>query len=322
MPLLSTACKLCHEGAKMVLFVTGRCNRTCWYCPISSEKKGKDTAYANDRVILNDDDILEEAWSMEALGAGVTGGEPLLVPERVHHYCTLLKQEYGEEFNIHLYTGMAPTEDILLLLKDCVDEIRFHLPEELWENFQTSAFPAAIRTAKNLGFQVTIEVPSLPGLNHLIPAVEMVDYFNINELEWSETNADAMRERYHSLEDNYHNAVEGAEVWAEEILKNPKVHWCSSSFKDSVQLRNRLIRTAEITGRQFEEVTDDGTLLYGVWEYSGQHHEIEEGMWEERDGNIETAWYILAEHPDEFPGNKYIIERYPGGGIIVEVIPL
>lgn len=322
MPVLSTACRLCHEGAKMVLFVTGRCNRTCWYCPISSEKKGKDTAYANDRVILTDDDILEEAWSMGALGAGITGGEPLLVPERVKHYCTLLKNEYGEAFNIHLYTGTAPNEDVLLLLRGCVDEIRFHLPEEIWETFQDSAFPAAIRRAKDLGFEVTIEVPSLPGLHHLIPAVDIVDWFNINELEWSETNADAMRGKNLSLEDCYHNAVGGAEIWAAEILKNPKVHWCSSGFKDSVQLRKRLIRTAEITAREFEEVTDDGTLMYGVWEHAGQPHDIEEGMWEERDGNIETAWWILAENPEDFPGNKYIIERYPGWGIIVEVIPL
>ena len=322
MPVLSTACKLCHEGAKMVLFVTGRCNRTCWYCPISSEKKGKDTPYANDRVICSDDDILEEAYSMEALGAGITGGEPLLVPERVKHYCTLLKNEFGDAFNIHLYTGIAPGEDILRLLIGCVDEIRFHPPEEIWEHFQKSPFPESIRTAKNLGFEVTIEVPSLEGLHYLIPAVDSVDWFNINELEWSETNAEAMRERNLSLEDNYHNAVEDVERWATEILKNPKVHWCSSSFKDSVQLRNRLIRTAENTAREFEEVTDDGTLMYGVWEYSGQTHDIEEGMWEERDGNIETAWWILAENPEKYSGKKYIIERYPSEGIIVEVIPL
>ena len=322
MPVLSTACKLCHEGAKMVLFVTGRCNRTCWYCPISSEKKGKDTPYANDRVICSDDDILEEAYSMGALGAGITGGEPLLVPERVKHYCTLLKTEFGDAFNIHLYTGIAPGEDILRLLIGCVDEIRFHPPEEMWDHFQQSPFPESIRTAKNLGFEVTIEVPSLAGLHYLIPAVDSVDWFNINELEWSETNAEAMRGKDLSLEDNYHNAVEDVERWATDILKNPKVHWCSSSFKDSVQLRNRLIRTAENTAREFEEVTDDGTLMYGVWEYSGQTHDIEDGMWEERDGNIETAWWILAENPEKYSGKKYIIERYPGEGIIVEVIPL
>jgi hypothetical protein len=86
----------------MVLFVTGQCNRTCWYCPISSEKKGRDVVYANDRLVSSDEDVLEEARDMGALGAGVTGGEPLLVPERVHHYCRLLKDAFGEEFNIHL----------------------------------------------------------------------------------------------------------------------------------------------------------------------------------------------------------------------------
>lgn len=322
MPVLSTACRLCHEGAKMVLFVTGECNRTCWYCPISSEKKGKDVVYANDRLVHSDEDVLEEAHDMGALGAGVTGGEPLLVPERVRHYCRLLKDTFGEAFNIHLYTGIAPSKETLEIIRDSVDEIRFHPPEECWDHIMETPFIRSIQTARDLGFEVTIEVPSLPGLDHLIPAVDLVDWFNINELEWSETNAAAMREKHYSLEDCYHNAVGGAEEWAEEIRKHPKVHWCSSVFKDSVQLRKRLIRTAENTARPFEEVTDDGTLVYGVWEYEGQSHDIEDDMWEERDGNIETAWWILADNPDQFPGKKYVIERYPGDGIVVELMPL
>ncbi len=93
--MLSSGCVLCHEGAKLVLFVTGRCRRTCWYCPLSRERKGKDTAYANDRRIETPEDIIAEAEIMSALGTGVTGGEPLLVLDRVIEYCTLLKDTYG-----------------------------------------------------------------------------------------------------------------------------------------------------------------------------------------------------------------------------------
>ena len=39
-------CRLCEEGAKMVLFVTGLCSYHCFYCPVSDEKMYKDVVYA------------------------------------------------------------------------------------------------------------------------------------------------------------------------------------------------------------------------------------------------------------------------------------
>ena len=76
---LPQGCILCHQGAKMVLFVTGHCPRSCWYCPLSSDRKDRDVVYANDRRIETPDQIIKEAETMSALGTGITGGEPLLV---------------------------------------------------------------------------------------------------------------------------------------------------------------------------------------------------------------------------------------------------
>jgi pyruvate formate-lyase activating enzyme-like uncharacterized protein len=76
----------------MVLFVTGRCTRLCWYCPLSSDRKAKDVIFANDRNVTKPSEIIREAEAMSALGTGITGGEPLLVLDNVLHYIRLLKQ--------------------------------------------------------------------------------------------------------------------------------------------------------------------------------------------------------------------------------------
>lgn len=328
---LSQGCVLCHQGAKMVLFVTGRCHRSCWYCPLSSERKGTDTVYANEVPIDVPSQIIEVAEMMSALGTGVTGGEPLLCLEKVTEYCRMLKDHFGAEHQIHLYTAMAPSDSELAEMQGLVDEIRLHPPRECWDTLLDSEFIRSAKRAKEMGFDIGIEVPSLPGLELLIPALPYLDFLNINELEWGETNAYAMRERGYDLADELHNAIYGAREWAEELIKYDKVHWCSSGFKDSVQLRERLKRIAENTARPFDEITDDGTIVYGLVKPDAGERDailrfcrerLDPDSFEESKEGIEMAWWLLEEHKDGMPGKKCVIERYPNRGMIVEMTPL
>jgi len=323
---LSQGCVLCHQGAKMVLFVTGRCHRTCWYCPLSRERKGLDVVYANDRKVSSPADAIAEAEKMSALGTGVTGGEPLIELDRVVEYCRALKEHFGPGHQIHLYTGLAPDEAMLRRLQGLVDEIRLPPPPEVWPHILETGYAGSAALAREMGFAIGIEVPALPGIGALAAALPLLDFLNINELEWGETCAAAMRERGLELEDGMHNAVLGARRWVEELPADPKVHFCSSVFKDSVQLRERLKRIAANTARPFEEVTDDGTVVYGVLEPAGAVDEFLESLEEDEyavcEGRIEMAWWMLAGDGAELPGKKYVVERYPGGGMVVEVTPL
>ncbi|MDG6244370.1 MAG: radical SAM protein [Methanolobus sp.] len=336
---LSEGCKLCQHGAKMVLFITGKCTKDCFYCPVSEERR-EDVTFANERRVLSDRDVLDEAKQMNALGTGITGGEPLLRPERVLHYIGLLKREFGPRHHIHMYTSIAPDSKLLKELADTgLDEIRFHPALKLWGRLEESPYAGAIRFAKKLGLETGIEIPSIKDADIVACFANSIGCFlNLNELEFSDTNADAMKAMDYYLKDDVSNAVAGSEEYAIGIASYcEKIHFCSSSYKDAVQLRRRLIRIAENTARPFDIISEDGTILYGCIEcataddleyvkeellYGGVTPE----MMEVCINTIEIAGWILedvAEAIRDYAVKLYIIERYPiEGGLIVEKIPL
>lgn len=323
---LSAGCKLCYEGAKLVLFLTGLCHRDCWYCPLSQERKNRDAIYANEHLISSPEEMIRVAQRMSALGTGITGGEPFFFPDRLIEYAKALKKEFGPEHHIHLYTGMAPDKDIIRSITGLVDEIRFHPPGELWANLKETPFHQSIRFAKDAGLDVGIEVPSLSNIDDLKEYLPCIDFLNINELEWGDFNADEMRSRGYLLRGDISNAVQGGWESAKNMADLPKVHWCSSDFKDRVQLRMRLRRIAANTAREFDEITDDGTIIYGVWECDGKHvsipGDLDDDLFERFEDRIETGWWILEEIADKITGLAYFVERYPDGGIIIEVTPV
>src|SRR5437016_14209553 len=96
----------------MVLFVTGLCSFHCFYCPVSDEKMYKDVVFADEKRVLRDEDVLDEAHAIRATGAGITGGDPLDAVERTCRYIRLPKEEVWPDFHSHLYTT-SPDEDKL-----------------------------------------------------------------------------------------------------------------------------------------------------------------------------------------------------------------
>lgn len=315
----------------MVLFITGLCERNCFYCPVSLEKR-KDVVFANERQVKNDEDIIQEAYLMHALGTGITGGEPLLRLQRVLHYICLLKNRFGKKHHIHLYTGLAPDKKILESLKDAgLDEIRFHPPLNLWKDIANTAYKNSILTAHRLGISTGIEVPAIPAdYNNIISLLEEVKGFlNLNELEFSETNAHKLKKLGYKLNEDSFSALGSKEI-AKSLHYN-KLHFCSSVFKDAVQLRERLKRIAKNTARDFDEITEDGTLVYGVIEGKESENILKENgvgyeMYSVRNDVIETSWWIVHELSDKLKKagcRVWIEERYPRiDGMIVERTPV
>lgn len=245
---LPKGCKLCRRGAKLTLFITGLCENSCFYCPVSKQKIGKDLVFANEREVKTIDDFLAEIEAMSAEGVAITGGEPLMKVERVIEFATLCK-ELG--LHVHLYTSI-PTQ--IELLEEIVDEIRFHPPE--LKNVEK--YVESIKRAKEIGIDAGFEIPAVAFEAKIVEVANDLDAFvNVNQLEASESNWFALQKRGFKIEDYYVETPEIVKLYE----RAKKFHYCTARFKDSAQFRRRLIRMA-MNHPDFYLVTRDGTLLY------------------------------------------------------------
>ncbi len=331
---LPKGCEYCMKGSKIVIFLTGRCFAKCYYCPLSDNRKNSDAAYVNELEITSDESILREARLIDAEGAGLTGGDPLLRFEFTLKYIKLLKENFGSKFHIHLYTTgySLNREKAEALIRSELDEIRFH---------PIGAFQDKIKLFQGSGLRVGCEIPAIPGdeekTKKLVSRLDemRVDFININELEFSETNATELKKRGFHLKKDSIAAVEGSEEtalkildWSRENTEKISVHYCPTWIKDGVQLKNRFLRRARNVKKPYEEVDEEGLLVRGVIYLSERHkldevkkmltekYEVPEQMlevnWMER--TVYTAWYIIEELKSELKKFKIktrIVKSYP-----------
>jgi pyruvate formate-lyase activating enzyme-like uncharacterized protein len=323
---LAEGCRICKQGAKMVLLVTGKCNTGCFYCPISSKKRGRDVIYANELKASSIEDVIQEAKMIGARGTGITGGDPLCEMERTVAHIRALKEEFGQEHHIHLYTSTIDHSKFKQLMDAGLDELRIHPSPEDWGRPERTGLAEAIR---DLGIPVGIEVPAIPGkdeeLKKLISysASSGLDFVNLNELEFSETNAKRMLERGFNVKDDVSAAAAGSEEMALALVEGTRgipVHYCSSSFKDSIQLRRRLMRRAKRVARFGDVITEDGTLLKGVIEKElplakrllAKEQVPSRFVYHDREKRrLEVAPWVLEELASSLPMPCFIVEEYP-----------
>ena len=272
---LPRGCQLCQRGLKTVVFLTGLCPANCFYCPLSRQRRNRDVMYVNEKPVDTSQPppraaqkVLSETILSASLGAGITGGDPLSKPQRTIWLIKLLKEKLGQNFHIHLYTSAIQlTPSLAKRLADAgLDELRIHAPPSILRD--------RLRTAvKTGGFTVGLEYPALPNgaeqLKNIIRIAheEGASFVNINELEFTETNAAALKNMGYTLSPDYKTATGSRQAalqaltWAAQQKLPITVHFCPAHFKDHYQTGLRLYRRAQLTAQPHQLVTDDGTTL-------------------------------------------------------------
>ena len=329
--MISKGCEQCAEGGKMVLFVYGYCDqRDCFYCPLGEKRKNVTQAYANERPIESDEDIITEAKRMDALGSSITGGEPQEVLEKTCRYISLLKDEFGDDHHIHLYTGITGGRANMRRLAEAgLDEIRFHPPLELWGEMHGTEWEDILYIAREEGITPAFEIPGIRSEPEFLEFLDegAAEFCNINEFEMSQGNYERMQREGFELREGHMSAVEGSHDVLAEMGDHERVYFCTSVFKDAAQHRSRLKRMARNIRREFDEITDDGTIVYGkTWVTETRLEElgVPREFYTVKENHVELAWWLLEEMVDDGDVDSgEIVEQYPTyDGTVVERTPL
>ena len=267
------------------------------------------------------------------MGNANTGVDPLAAADRRVECVRALKRRFGKGHQMHLYTSTTDTAKIARVAEAGLDEIRFHPPMDLWRKLERSAFDSAIRRSRACGMDVGLEIPVMPGKqSELVSAIAFadereLDFVNLNELEFSETNWRALRSLgLDTKEDNeVSSGVAGSEELAFDLLSldaDIPLHYCSSSFKDGVQLRRRIKRRARNVRKPHEVLTKDGTFIKGVVETDDPARTAAtiasvfevpaKLLWIDCEkARLEVAPWVLEEIASDLKLPSYIVEEYP-----------
>ncbi|UCD14366.1 MAG: radical SAM protein [Thermoplasmatales archaeon] len=353
---LSPACKMCAQGSKMVLLVTGLCPSKCFYCPLSFKKGGKDRIFADEWDLEGEYDtkkLISEAEYIDATGAGITGGDPLVVWKRVKKYISLLKNVFGSKFHIHLYTsGLKNAEHLPKLISVGLDEIRFHPSPKFWDDIDKSPLKNPIKNVLDTSADIALEIPAIPDMERdMFSLIKWANdnelrWVNLNELEYSERNCESLENRNYVVKNDISAAVKGSQESAFAVLKriqnedfNIGVHYCSVSFKDGIQLKNRIKRRAQNIAKEYEVITKEGTIIKGaiykpdtsldqLFMLLKEKHDVSEKFifLDKEKNRIEIALWILEKIAFDLKKSGcecFMVEEYPTvDRLEVERIPM
>ena len=258
---LSPGCRLCGEGLWSCLFINSICNAHCFYCPTSQKVKGEPAT--NTIVFTRAEEYIDYLRYFRFEGVSISGGEPLMTPDRTLSFISKVKKHAGQNIYLWLYTnGILLTESIVGRLKDAgLDEIRFDLSAV---GYNLEKLLLAVGQIPN----ITVEIPAIPEDEELLRDLILrlkntgVRYLNLHQLRCTPHNyAHLVKRKYTFLHGEKVTVLE-SELATLRLLKfvldnrlNLPVNYCTFPYKYRFQSLAARKRTAGIMMKPYEDIT-------------------------------------------------------------------
>jgi pyruvate formate-lyase activating enzyme-like uncharacterized protein len=309
---LSPGCRICAEGNWSCLFITGRCNCRCFYCPTA--QTDNDLPTTNTVDFRTPADYVGYLERFGFRGASISGGEPLLSLKRSLAYVRAVKKHFGDAMHVWLYTnGTLANDELLRQLADAgLDEIRFDIGAADYRLDKLRLAAGVIPT-------VTVEIPAIPEdlqrLKGLLGKLRDagVRHLNLHQMRLTPYNFQHLATRGYTFLHGERVTVLESELAALEVLQHSldhnlslPVNSCSFVFKNRYQGRAARLRNGRFMVKPHESLTENGyirsltllgeptTVAQQIEQFQSQ--EINGELW--RKGNSPTKLLI---HPQLRP---------------------
>lgn len=263
---LSPGCRRCGAGDWSCLFVNGRCNGRCFYCPTAQDDDGPPVT--NGLAFATPEDYAAYVAKLGFSGVSISGGEPLLTPELTLAYLKAVRTRCGDDVHLWMYTnGTLLTNELCVRLRDAgLNEIRFDLGAVRYNLKKLRLAVGCIPT-------VTVEIPAVPEDEELLKLkmVEMaaagVNHLNLHQMRLTPHNFGPLLERGYTFLHGEKVTVLESELCAlrmvrfgiEQGIELP-VNYCSFPYKRRFQHAAARRRAALNVCAPGETVTEPGYL--------------------------------------------------------------
>lgn len=263
---LSPGCLRCGEGNWSCLFINGRCNGRCFYCPTAQDDDGPPTT--NGLSFAAPEEYAAYVSRLGFKGVSISGGEPLLTPDLTLAYLKAVRKRCGGDIHLWLYTnGTMLTPDLCNRLRDAgLNEIRFDLGAVRYNLKKLRLAVGCIPT-------ITVEIPAVPEDEGLLKlklremAESGVNHLNLHQMRLTPHNFGPLSERGYTFLHGEKVTVLESELAALRIIRYGLEHeiplpvnYCSFTYKRRFQHAAARRRAATTVCTSSEAVTEPGYL--------------------------------------------------------------
>ncbi len=263
---ISKGCQLCGLGLWSCLFITGKCNASCFYCPTS--QLIDEVPSSQGLLFPTANAYAEYVNHFKFKGVGFSGGEPFLAIDRVFQYLKKLRKVCDPDLYIWMYTNgiLADTRTFKKLASLKLNEIRFDIGAS---NYSLEK----VKLAKGIIPNITIEIPIVPEETEKIKALlpEMikagVSNLNLHQLRLTPYNAEKLLKRGYTFLPAERPIVLESELAALEIIRYTKennikigINYCSFFFKNRFQKAGFRNQIANSLAGDDEFITQNGYI--------------------------------------------------------------